>query len=146
MPQSIGQLILEKGPRKRVPGKQILEMRSVTIQFLRHLGSGTGSHRTSAQTTSNLIGLKAPGNYSAPLVLYILRFAYGRNQNSSFLWFRDLWTRPRAPKSIMLIFWNTRIPQTNQENPETFSKIVFLWISKDWNYTNSSMLQKTGAE
>ena len=52
----------------------------------------------------------------------ICRFASGRKQKPLFLWFLYLWTCPRAPKPILFIFWDIRIPKTNQENPGTFCK------------------------
>ena len=39
------------------------------------------------------------------------RFAYGRDRNSSFLWFRGFWTCPWLPKPIIFIFGKPRIPQ-----------------------------------
>ena len=42
-------------------------------------------------------------------------FAYGRDRNSSFLWFLDFWTRSRAPKPILFILGGTRTLKGHQE-------------------------------
>ena len=57
--------------------------------------------------------------------LITFRFAYGRSQNSSCLWFLDFWTCPFFPKPIIFIFGDTRTPKTKQEIPTYFRKILF---------------------
>ena len=74
------------------------------------------------------IGLEAPGNYSIPFELISFRCAYVRDQKLSFLWFRDFWTCPWAPKPVIFIFGDARIPQIIQENPKLRSKLVLYII------------------
>ena len=46
--------------------------------------------------------------------LITFRFAYGRTQKPSFLWFRDFWTRRQAQKRTIFIFEDTRTFKKHQ--------------------------------
>ena len=72
-----------------------------------------------------IIGLKLRGIVLLRFGIIKSRFAYGRDNNSSFLWFRDFWTRHQAPKPTMFIFGDTRTPQTNQEKSPNILKVAF---------------------
>ena len=75
-----------------------------------------------------IIGLKAPGNYSGKIV----RFAYGRTKKPPFLWFQDFWRLPWLPKPIMLIsgettgcqFWDRRDPENDEDPFKNFLKTL----------------------
>ena len=82
---------------------------------------------------------KAPGNYSASIWYNNFRFAYGRAPKPSFLWFRICWTRPRAPKPILFIFWDTKIPNKNQEKSWAIFKKYYVYKSR--NFGNPKLWQ-----
>ena len=58
------------------------------------------------------------------------RCAYGRDRNSSFLWFQNFRTCPWLPKPTIFIFGDARIPEIIQEKPKSFWRISICQISK----------------
>ena len=74
------------------------------------------------------------------------RFAYGRDQNSAFLWFWDFWTRHRALKPIIFILGNTRTPKTNQEkSPNIVNTMIVVNLGFFRNSNSLTFFEKTGS-
>ena len=65
-----------------------------------------------------------------PFELITFWFAYGKNENPSFLWFRDFRTCPWLPKPIIFIFGNTRIPQITRETTRSIFRKSYFWKSQ----------------
>ena len=70
----------------------------------------------------------------------------GETENPSFLWFRDCWTCPWAPKPIMFNFGDTKLLQIIQGRSGSFSNILFLEVHKYWNSFVLGNVGKTHAD
>ena len=64
--------------------------------------------------------------------LITFRFAYGRDRNSSFLWFRDFWKCPRAPKTTIVIFGDTWTPKIKK----SLGHFQKYYVCKSQNFGN----------